>query len=149
MLTPGAPAPNVLLPTDNGPTPLASFAGKPVVLFFFPKADTPGCSIEAKGFRDAWEGFVAKGVVVLGVSKDKPAKQAKWKAKECFPFSFVSDESGAVCEAFGAWREKSLYGRAYMGIARITVLVDADGKIARVWDPVKPAGHAEQVLAAL
>ena len=143
------PAPDVMLHTDDGPLSLSALRGKPVVLFFFPKADTPGCSIEAKGFRDAWPGFVAKGITVYGVSKDSAKRQAKWKAKECFPFGFVSDESGAVCEAFGAWREKSLYGRKYMGIARITVVIDAAGNVSHVWDPVKAGGHADAVLAAL
>lgn len=148
MLTPGSPAPDVVLATDAGPVPLASLRGHKVVLFFFPKADTPGCSIEARGFREAHPAFVAKGVTVYGVSKDTPAKQAKWKAKEGFPFAFVADD-GALCEAFGAWREKSLYGRKYMGIARITVLVDEAGNVARVWDPVKALGHAAEVLAAV
>jgi peroxiredoxin Q/BCP len=96
-----------------------------------------------------WPELRSKGVVVYGVSKDPPKKLAKWKEKEGFPFDFVSDESGAVCEAFGAWREKTNYGRTYMGIARITVLVDEAGKVARVWDPVKPAIHAAEVLAAV
>lgn len=149
MISVGRPAPEVTLLTDAGPVSLASLAGQKVVLFFFPKAATPGCSIEARGFREAWAGFQAKGVIVFGVSRDPARRQATWKQKECFPFGFVSDESGEVCEAFGAWREKSLYGRKYMGVARITALIDEAGVVAQVWDPVKAAGHAEQVLAAL
>lgn len=147
-MNPGDPVPDLVLPTDQGPVPLASLRGQRVLLFFFPKADTPGCTIEARGFRDAWPAIQAKGVRVYGVSKDPPKKQGKWKEKECLPYPLVADD-GALCEAFGVWREKKQYGRAYMGIARVTVLLGADGRVEKVWDPVKAAGHAEQVLAAL
>lgn len=104
--------------------------------------------MEARGFRDAYPEFQAKGVKVFGVSKDTPAKLASWKAREGLPFDLLSDD-GTLCERFGAWREKKNYGRTYMGIARITVLLDEQGNVAKNWDPVKVAGHAKEVLAAL
>lgn len=148
MIAPGAPAPDFFAPTDSGPLRLSELRGKKVVLYFYPKDATPGCTLEARGFRDAHEAFSARGVVVLGVSKDPVKKHQSFKAKECLPFTLVTDDQG-ICEAYGAWREKTLYGRVYMGIARVTVLIDESGMVARVWDPVKAAGHAAEVLAAV
>lgn len=142
------PAPDFSVTTDSGPVSLAALRGKKVVLYFYPKDDTPGCTIEARGFRDHHDAIAARNAVVIGVSKDTVKKHASWRAKECLPFPLVADD-GTLCEAYGAWREKKLYGRAYMGIARITVLIDEAGVVRRVWDPVKAAGHAEEVLAAL
>lgn len=148
MIAVGSPAPDFTAPTDQGPLRLSDLRGRKVVLYFYPKDSTPGCTIEARGFRDAHDAFVAKNTVVIGVSKDSVKRHQSFKAKECLPFPLVADDQG-ICEAYGAWREKTLYGRSYMGIARVTVLIDETGTVARVWDPVKPAGHAEEVLAAL
>ena len=148
MLAVGQPAPDFTAPTDAGPLTLSSLRGKKVVLYFYPKDATPGCTIEARGFRDLHDAIAAKNTVVLGVSKDTVKKHSSWKAKECLPFTLVTDEGG-LCEAFGVWREKTLYGRNYMGIARVTFLLDEEGRVARIWDPVKVNGHADEVLAAL
>lgn len=144
----GQPAPDFTAPTDAGPLTLSSLRGKKVVLYFYPKDATPGCTTEARGFRDLHDAIAAKNTVVLGVSKDTVKKHASWKAKECLPFTLVTDEGG-LCEAYGVWREKTLYGRNYMGIARVTFLIDEQGTVARIWDPVKVNGHADEVLAAL
>jgi peroxiredoxin len=146
--TVGSPAPDFTAPTDAGTLTLSSLKGKKVVLYFYPKDATPGCTIEAKGFRDLHDAFAAKNTVILGVSKDTVRKHKSFKDKECLPFTLVTDEGG-LCEAYGAWREKRLYGRDYMGIARITFLIDEQGVIRQVWDPVKAAGHAQEVLAAI
>lgn len=144
----GEPAPDFTAPTDGAQLTLSSLRGKRVVLYFYPKDSTPGCTIEAQGFRDLHDAFVAKNAVILGVSKDSQKRHQSFKAKECLPFSLVTDEGG-ICEAYGAWREKVNYGKTYMGIARITVLIDENGVVSKVWDPVKAAGHAKQVLDAL
>ncbi len=144
----GSLAPDFTAPTDAGTLTLSALRGQKVVLYFYPKDATPGCTVEARGFRDLAGAFAEKNTVVLGVSKDTPKKHASFKAKECLSFTLVSDEGG-ICESFGAWREKKLYGRTYMGIARITFLIDEEGCVARVWDPVKPEGHAAEVLAAI
>ncbi|MES2641793.1 MAG: thioredoxin-dependent thiol peroxidase [Myxococcota bacterium] len=144
----GQPAPLFTAPTDAGTLSLASLRGQKVVLYFYPKDATPGCTIEAQGFRDLHGAFAAKGVTILGVSKDTAKKHASFKAKQCLPFTLVTDEGG-LCEAYGVWREKTLYGRKYMGIARVTFLIDENGVVERVWDPVKVAGHAQEVLAAV
>ena len=144
----GQKAPLFTAPTDDGTLSLETLRGGKVVLYFYPKDSTPGCTIEAKGFRDLHDAFAAKGVTILGMSKDPPKKHKSFKAKECLPFTLVSDEGG-LCEAYGVWREKTLYGRKYMGIARVTFLVDEAGIVSRVWDPVKAAGHAQEVLDAV
>ena len=144
----GQPAPDFTAPTDGAPLTLSSLRGKRVVLYFYPKDSTPGCTIEAQGFRDLHDAFVAKNTVILGVSKDSQKRHQSFKAKECLPFTLVTDEGG-ICEAYGAWREKVNYGKTYMGIARITVLIDEAGVVRKIWDPVKAAGHAKQVLDAL
>jgi peroxiredoxin Q/BCP len=145
----GAAAPPIHLQTDTGETfDLASARGKNVVLFFYPKADTPGCTTEACEFRDAYPKFGAD-TVVLGISADSPEKQAKFKKKFGFPYPLLADVDHTVSEAYGVWTEKSMYGKKYFGIARTTFLIDKDGKIAKIFPKVKPAGHAEEVLQAL
>ena len=148
-LHPGDMAPDVTLPTpDGGTLRLAELRGRPLVLYFYPKDDTAGCTREAQDFSALKAAFDTMGVAVIGVSKDAPAKHVKFAAKYNLTVSLASDEDGSVCEAFGTWIEKSLYGRKYMGIDRATFLIGADGRIARIWRKVKVPGHAEQVLAA-
>lgn len=150
MLQAGDTLPDVaLIDADGNSLSLASFKGKPVVVYFYPKADTPGCTNEAKDFSELAGDFAKAGVPVIGISKDKPAKLAKFRDKYGLKVLLVSDESGSVCEAFGTWVEKSLYGRKYMGIARATFLVGADGVIQRVWPAVKVKGHAAEVWQAV
>lgn len=134
---------------DGKPFTLADYRGKPCVVYFYPKADTPGCTNEAKDFTALAADFAAAGVPVIGVSKDKPAKLAKFAAKYDLKVVLASDEKGGFCEAFGTWVEKSMYGRSYMGIARATFLLDAEGVVLRVWPAVKVKGHAAEVLAAV
>lgn len=126
----------------------ADYAGTPYVLYFYPKADTPGCTTEAKDFTELAADFAGLDLPVVAVSKDKVAKLAKFRDKHGLTVRLASDEDGAVCEAFGTWVEKSLYGKTYMGIARATFLVGADGVVARVWPKVKVKGHAAEVLEA-
>lgn len=149
MLTTGDSVPDVTL-TDAGGAPLslAGYHGKPFVVYFYPKADTPGCTNEAIDFSALKGEFDAIGVPVIGVSKDTPAKLAKFAQKHGLGVTLASDGDGAVCEAFGTWIEKKLYGRAYMGIARATFLFDGAGKASRVWPAVKVKGHAAEVLEA-
>lgn len=149
MLVQGDSAPDVALKDGDGVDfTLARYRGKPVVVYFYPKADTPGCTNEAKAFTELASDFAAIGVPVVGVSKDKPAKLKKFADKYGLTVILASDEPGDACEAFGTWVEKSLYGRKYMGIERATFLIDADGIIARVWPKVKVKGHAAEVLEA-
>lgn len=149
MLEPGDKLPDVTLKDKEGVDfALADHAGKPMVVYFYPKADTPGCTNEAKDFTELGADFAAIGVPVIAVSKDKPAKLAKFADKYGLTVKLASDEPGTACEAFGTWVEKSLYGRKYMGIARATFLVRADGTIAQVWPKVKVKGHAAEVLEA-
>ena len=145
----GSPAPPFTLQANGGATVgLDTLKGKPFVLYFYPKADTPGCTKEAQGFQDALGELAAAGVAVVGVSKDKVAALDKFAAKYALAFPLASDPEGAVVEAYGAWVEKSMYGKSYMGIDRSTVLVDKDGRVARIWRKVKVPGHAAEVLAA-
>lgn len=149
MLEQGATVPAVALKDADGSAfTLERYRGKPVVVYFYPKADTPGCTSEAKDFTSLAADFAAIGVPVIGVSKDKPAKLRKFAEKYGLGVALASDEEGAACEAFGTWVEKSLYGRKYMGIERATFLIGADGTILRVWPKVKVKGHAEEVLEA-
>ncbi len=150
MTTPavGTFAPEITAPTDAGIFSLAAARGSKIVLYFYPKDSTPGCTIEAQQFRDLHDQFANKNVKIIGVSKDSVKSHQSFKAKQCLPFDLLSDD-GSVCEAYGAWRMKTNYGRDYMGIARITILIDEAGRIARVWDPVKANGHAADVLAAV
>ncbi|MCC5974806.1 MAG: thioredoxin-dependent thiol peroxidase [Rubellimicrobium sp.] len=149
-LQPGATAPDFSLPRDGGGTvSLSDHAGKAVVLYFYPKDDTPGCTKEAQSFSETAESFAAADAVVLGVSKDSVKKHDKFRDKYGLRIALLSDEEGDVCERYGVWVEKSMYGKTYMGIERATFLIDGQGRIARVWPKVKVDGHAEEVLAAV
>ncbi|MQX35769.1 thioredoxin-dependent thiol peroxidase [Roseospira navarrensis] len=146
----GQPAPEVALPTDGGGrVSLADLKGKAVVLYFYPKDDTSGCTKEAIAFKDSLADFEAAGAVIVGVSKDPVAKHDKFKAKYELPFTLASDAEGDVCERYGVWKEKSMYGKTYMGIERTTVLIDAAGIVRQVWPKVKVPGHADKVLEAV
>ena len=146
----GSKAPEIKLLTDTGEElKLSSLKGKNVVLYFYPKSDTPGCTTEACGFRDADAKIQKLGAVVLGVSPDPVKAQAKFRSKFELPFTLLADPDHSAAEAFGVWVEKSMYGRKYMGVARTTFLIGKDGKIAKIFEKVKPAGHADEVLAAL
>ena len=145
----GDRAPDFALPaTDVGRVRLADFAGRPVILYFYPKDDTPGCTTEAHGFAAASGEIREAGVALIGVSKDSVASHEKFRAKHGLPFPLASDETGAVVEAYGAWVEKSMYGKSYMGIDRSTFLIGPDGTLRRVWRKVKVPGHVEEVVAA-
>ncbi|MEZ4412307.1 MAG: thioredoxin-dependent thiol peroxidase [Gemmatimonadales bacterium] len=149
-LAPGAKAPAFKAVSDSGAVvALKDFKGRPVVLYFYPKDDTSGCTTEACEFRDSWRAVQAAGAVVLGVSPDGVASHQKFKKKYELPFTLLVDEDHAVAEAYGAWGEKSMYGRKYFGVLRKTFLIDARGKITHVFPKVKPRGHAAEVLAAL
>ena len=149
-LSAGAKAPDFTLPTDGGGSvTLSALKGENVVLYFYPKDDTTGCTAEACGFRDAEANFKGVKAKVIGVSKDSAASHDKFKKKYGLTFTLASDVDGKVCEAYGTWVEKSLYGRKYMGIERSTFLIGADGVIKRVWHKVKVNGHVAEVLAAL
>lgn len=149
MLDVGDAVPELgLKDADGADFTLARYRGKPLVVYFYPKADTPGCTNEAKDFTALSADFAALGVPVVGISKDKPARLKKFADKYGLTVTLASDEPGDLCEAFGTWVEKSLYGRKYMGIERATFLVGADGKILRVWPKVKVKGHAAEVLEA-
>ncbi|HET9293401.1 MAG TPA: thioredoxin-dependent thiol peroxidase [Gemmatimonadales bacterium] len=150
MLTPGSPAPAFSLPSDEGTTvALKDLKGRKVVLYFYPKDDTTGCTTEACEFRDSWAAVRRAGAVVLGVSPDGIASHQKFKRKYELPFTLLADEDHAVAEAYGVWGEKSMYGRKYHGILRTTFILDERGRVARVFTKVKPQGHAAEVLAAL
>jgi peroxiredoxin Q/BCP len=149
-LKPGDPAPGILLETDGGESlRLADLQGQHVVLFFYPKADTPGCTTEACEFRDASARFASSGAVILGVSPDGVVAQSRFKGKFGLGFTLLADVRREAAEAFGVWKEKSMYGRKYMGVERTTFLLGQDGRIARIFPKVKPAGHAAEVLEAL
>ena len=134
---------------DGNPIKLSGFAGKPVVLFFYPKADTPGCTIEACGFRDQFAKLQKAGAVVLGISRDTPRAQKKFKEKYDLPYTLLADIDELVCNQFGVLKEKNMYGKKVMGIERTTFLIGPDQKIAKVFPKVKPEGHAEEVLTAI
>ena len=142
-------APDVTLPRDGGATvSLADFKGQQVVLYFYPRDDTPGCTKEATSFTQAATDFAAANTNVLGVSKDPVNKHDKFVAKHALGIALLSDENSDVCERYGTWVEKSMYGKTYMGIERATFLIAPDGKIAQIWRKVKVPGHVEAVLAA-
>ncbi len=145
----GHPAPALAGPTADGDFDLAAQRGKPVVVYFYPKDNTPGCTTEACDLRDRWGAIQAAGATVVGVSRDSVRSHQGFSRKFDLPFPLVADLDGAITEAWGVWREKKNYGKTYMGIVRATFLVDAQGTVARVWDPVKVKGHADEVLAAL
>ena len=146
----GSPAPDFTLPTDGGGSvSLSALKGRPVVIYFYPKDDTSGCTKEACGFRDQLPDFSGVDAAIIGISKDSVASHDKFKAKYGLNFPLASDADGKVCEAYGAWVEKSMYGRRYMGIDRSTILVDRDGTVRALWRKVKVPGHVEEVLKTL
>jgi peroxiredoxin Q/BCP len=148
-LAPGDEAPGFELPVDSGgKISLSSFTGKKLVLYFYPKDDTSGCTKEAIDFNRLRDEFKQAGTAILGVSPDSVASHARFKAKHKVELALASDESKAMLEAYGVWVEKSMYGRKYMGVERTTFLIGKDGKIAEVWNKVKVPGHAEAVLSA-
>ena len=150
MLKVGDKAPDIRVHTDSGEDfKLSDMKGKRVVLYFYPKADTPGCTVEACEFRDGIKAFAKKGAAVFGISPDKPAAQAKFKQKFDLPFTLLADEDKSAAEAYGVWKEKNMYGKKVMGIERTTFVIGADGKIEKVYNKVKAKGHAEEVLAEL
>ncbi len=150
MLSLNAPAPDFTLPqTDGSDITLSNLRGGPVVLFFYPKDDTPGCTKESIAFSQHLQAFADLGAKVLGVSKDSVAKHRKFTAKHDLTVPLLSDENGTVCEDYGVWKEKSMYGKTYMGIERTTVLIGADGNVVQIWPKVKVPGHAESVLDAV
>jgi thioredoxin-dependent peroxiredoxin len=146
----GTRAPDFALPSDTGETvSLQGLEGKTVVLYFYPKDDTPGCTTEACEFRDSWKAVQKSGAVVLGVSPDGVESHRKFRAKFKLPYPLLADEDHAVADAYGAWGEKSMYGRKYYGILRTTFIIDGAGLVRRVFEKVKPAGHAAEVLEAV
>ena len=149
-MKPGDPAPAFsALATDGATIRLADFKGHPVILYFYPKDDTPGCTKEACAFRDGYAAFKKKGAVILGVSADSVKSHGKFTEKFKLPFPLLADEDKSIVKAYGAWCEKSFMGRKYEGIHRVTFLIGADGRIQQVWPKVKPEEHAAEVLAAL
>ena len=145
----GDKAPDFTLPTDGGgQVSLSQLQGKTVILYFYPKDDTSGCTAEACGFRDAIPDFSEANATVIGISRDSVAKHDKFKAKYDLPFTLASDEQSEVCEAYGTWVEKSMYGRKYMGIERATFLIDGTGTVRNIWRKVKVPGHVDAVLKA-
>lgn len=150
MLNQGDAAPDFTLPRDGGATvTLSALAPQEVVLYFYPKDDTPGCTTEALDFTRLAPDFAAAGAVVVGVSKDSVKAHDKFCRKHGLGVILASDEEGDTCERYGVWVEKSMYGKTYMGIERTTFLIDGAGRIARIWSKVKVQGHAEEVLAAV
>jgi peroxiredoxin Q/BCP len=149
-LAAGQPAPDFALPDENGVVRrLSDFRGRYVVLYFYPKDDTPGCTTEACEFRDAYADYERAGVVILGVSPDSPHSHTRFKQKHQLPFPLLADEGHAVCQQYGVWGRKKFMGREYEGVLRTTFLIDPQGQILKVFENVKPAGHAKEVLAAL
>ncbi len=146
----GDPAPNISLDSDTGEHfELASLQGKNVVLYFYPKADTPGCTKEACEFRDTSKKFTKANTVIVGVSPDPAKAQAKFKDKFDLPFTLLADVEHKAAEAYGVWKEKSMYGKKYMGVERTTFVIGPDGRIKKIFPKVKVEGHAEEVLAAI
>ena len=150
VLSEGDPAPDFTLPDQHGDqVNLKGLRGRRVVLYFYPKADTPGCTAQACGVRDHRPDYERAGAVVLGISSDPVTSISKFDEKYGLGFPLLADEGHRVAESYGVWVEKSMYGRKYMGVERTTFIIDKDGTIARVFRKVKPAGHAEEVKAAL
>lgn len=148
-VNPGDTAPDFTMPTDGGGTvTLSGLSGRKVVLYFYPKDDTPGCTKEASGFRDTMPDFSALEAEIIGISKDTVASHDRFKAKHGLNFRLACDADGKVCEGYGVWVEKSMYGRKYMGIERATFLIDGAGVVRRVWRKVTVPGHVEEVLEA-
>jgi peroxiredoxin Q/BCP len=147
--TPGTLAPDFTLPRDGGgEIALSALKGRKVILYFYPKDDTPGCTTEALDFTARAADLDAAGAMVIGISKDSVKKHDKFVAKHGLGIALASDEQGTTCEDYGVWVEKSMYGKTYMGIERTTLLIDAEGRVAQVWPKVKVAGHADEVLEA-
>ncbi|WP_370638221.1 thioredoxin-dependent thiol peroxidase [Ancylobacter sp. Lp-2] len=145
----GKPAPDFALPGDDGGiVRLADFHGRKLVLYFYPKASTPGCTIEAHDFNRLLPDFAKANTSVLGVSADPAKALVKFRDKECLAFPLATDETHEMLTAYGVWGEKSMYGKTFMGIERTTLLIDTEGRVAQLWPKVKVAGHAEEVLAA-
>jgi len=145
----GAKAPDFSIETTEGQKTLSSYRGRHLVLYFYPKDDTPGCTNEARDFSERLSQFEAAGAKILGVSRDPLAKHQKFSAKHDLQIELASDEDGALCEAYGVWVEKNMYGRTYMGIARSTFLIDPKSRISRIWPKVRVKGHAQDVLESL
>jgi peroxiredoxin Q/BCP len=146
----GMSAPDFTLPDETGtPRTLSAYRGKPVVLYFYPKDDTPGCTTEACAFRDDSGAYQEAGVIVVGVSPDSPKSHMKFKQKYDLPFTLLADEGHKVCDLYGAWGPKKLMGKEYEGVLRTTFLIDAKGEIVRVFEKVKPEGHSQEILGAL
>lgn len=148
-LAKGDKAPDFTLPCDGGGSvSLSDYAGRPVIVYFYPKDDTPGCTKQACGFSESIEQFNQSDCAVIGISKDSVAKHDKFKAKYNLSFPLASDEHNDVCEQYGVWTEKSMYGKKYWGIERTTFLLDSNHKIAEIWTKVKVDGHIDEVIAA-
>jgi thioredoxin-dependent peroxiredoxin len=146
----GSPAPDFTLTSDSGErVSLSQFRGQPVVLYFYPKDDTPGCTAQACGIRDSYDDFEQRGAVVLGVSPDEESSHVKFKQKYGLPFTLLADPEHEVAEQYGVWGERKYMGKTYMGVERSTFLIDEDGRIAKVMRRVKPDTHAADVLEAL
>ena len=149
MISAGQTAPDFTLPRDgSGTVTLSALRPGKVVLYFYPKDDTPGCTLEAQDFNARMAAFAAAGTTVIGMSKDSVKSHDKFCKKHGLGIILASDENGQTCEDYGVWLEKSMYGKTYMGIERTTVLIDANGQVARVWNKVSVKGHADEVLAA-
>lgn len=150
MVAEGEPAPDFTLRSDEGEAvTLSSFRGRWVILYFYPKDDTPGCTAQARGIRDAWGEFRARGAVVLGVSPDDEASHVRFKEKYALPFTLLADDEHEVAELYGVWGEKTFRSNTYMGVDRSTFVIDADGNVVKALRGVKPDSHVEQVLEAL
>ena len=150
MIEPGAPAPDFTMPNQDGePVTLSALRGRHVALYFYPKADTPGCTTQACGIRDHQAGYDAAGAVVLGVSPDPVSAIRKFHDKQSLNFTLLADEDHAVADLYGTWGEKSMYGKTYMGVMRSTFVIDPEGGVARVFPKVSPKTHDDVVLAAL
>jgi peroxiredoxin Q/BCP len=146
----GAPAPDFTLESDTGEqVTLSQFRGRPVVLYFYPRDDTPGCTAEARSFRDDYGAYQERGAVILGVSPDDTASHVRFKDKYALPFTLLADRDHEVAEQYGAWGEKVLYGKKSIGLIRSTFVIDPEGKIARAISPVRVQGHSDDVLAVL
>lgn len=149
-LSSGIPAPDITLPDENGDErSLSDYRGGPVVLYFYPKDDTPGCTKEACNFRDDYSAYEEAGITILGVSPDSPKRHANFKAKYDLPFTLLADTEHKVCELYGVWGLKKSFGREYKGVFRTTFLISSEGEIIKVFENVKPADHSKEVLQAL
>ncbi len=150
MIPEKSPAPDFTLLDETGTAhKLSDYRGKDVVLYFYPKDDTPGCTTEACAFRDDYSDYEKAGLVILGLSADSPKSHLKFKNKYHLPFTLLSDEDHKICEQYGVWAKKKMMGREYMGILRTTYLISKEGLIKKVFEEVKPAGHSKEILAAI